>query len=127
MQPKYRFALVLLFLLGLTAHSAWTQDAKNDAIVERMKKDITFLASDECEGRGVGTLGLDLAAQYIAVQFSRAGLKPGGVNGTYFQPFTFATGAKLDGASTLILQGPEDKKLELKQGTDFQVLGTSAP
>src|SRR5262249_61147543 len=87
----------------------------------------TFRASDECEGRGVGTLGLDLAAQYIAVQFSRAGLKPGGVNGTYFQPFPFATNPQLDGDSTLTLIGPDGKDRPLKQAVDFQVLGTSAP
>ena len=34
-----------------------------------MRKDITFLASDECEGRGVSTKGINLAADYIAKQF----------------------------------------------------------
>lgn len=100
---------------------------KVDPIVERMRKDVTFLASDECEGRGVGTKGLDKAADYIAAQFKLAGLKPGGVNGTYFQPFPFATNAQLDGASTVTLVGPKDKKIELKQGTDFEVMGSSAP
>ena len=101
--------------------------AQDDPIEARMRKDITFLASDECEGRGVGTKGLDLAADYIAGQFKKAGLKPGGVNGTYFQPFPFATNAQLDGASSLVLQGPKEQKITLIQGTDFQVLGSSAP
>ena len=92
----------------------------------RTRKDITFLASDDCEGRGVGTLGLDLAAQYIAVQFAHAGLKPGGVNGTYFQPFPFATTAKLDGTSELRINGKGNVR-DLKQGDDFQVLGSSGP
>src|SRR5262245_32710066 len=77
------------------------KDIKDDPSAARMRKDITFLASDDCEGRGVGTLGLDLAAQYIAVQFSQAGLKPGGVNGTYFQPFPFCTNSQLDGDSDI--------------------------
>ncbi|MBM3995804.1 MAG: M20/M25/M40 family metallo-hydrolase [Planctomycetes bacterium] len=118
--------LIAMVALNLVPYSG-AQDAKSDPSVERMRRDIFFLASDECEGRGVGTLGLDLAAQYIAVQFSRAGLKPGGVNGTYFQPFPFCRNTQLDGTSTLVLEGPEGKKLELKQGTDFQVSGTSAP
>src|SRR5947208_6216260 len=99
MRPLYRLTLVLSFvvgLAGLTAPHGWTQEAKGDPIVERMKKDIVFLASDECEGRGVGTLGLDLAAQYIAVQLAPAVLKPDGVNGTYLQPFPFAIEARLD-------------------------------
>lgn len=124
--------LVLVALAGLVLVPplAWPQDGngvKEDPSVARMRKDIFFLASDACEGRGVGTLGLDLAAQYIAVQFSQAGLKPGGVNGTYFQPFPFCVNAKLEGQSTLILDGPDGKKIELKQGADFQVQGTSGP
>ncbi len=124
---KIQRVLPFVFVLGLIAQAGFTQDAKVDPILARMKKDIYYLASDECEGRGVGTKGLDLAAEYIAKQFKDAGLKPGGVNGTYFQPFPFATGAKLDGDSTLVLQGPQGQKITLKQGADFQVLGTSAP
>lgn len=126
MPTKFRFAIVSLFILGLIP-TAWTQDAKHDAIIERMKKDVFFLASEECEGRGVGTLGLDLAAQYIAVQFKHAGLKPGGVNGTYFQPFPFCTNSKLDGESSMTIIGKDGKDRALKQGEDFQVLGSSAP
>lgn len=125
---SYRAALVL-FALGVTAlfvPTASTQDTKEDASLERMRKDVTYLASDECEGRGVGTKGLDKAADYIADQFKKAGLKPGGVDGTYFQPFPFATNAQLDGESELILQGPKDKKIALKQGAEFQIMGTSA-
>lgn len=55
----------------------------------RMLKDIEYLASDELEGRGLGTSGLDKAADYIAKQFSEAGLQPCG-DGTddYFQIWT---------------------------------------
>jgi hypothetical protein len=120
-------ALLLLGLVGLTGHPCWAQDDKDDPVVARMKRDIFFLASEDCEGRGVGTQGLDLAAEYIAAQFRKAGLKPGGVNGTYFQPFPFATGAQADGESTLVLRGPDGQKIALKQGVDFQVLNTSAP
>ncbi len=116
-----------LGLVGLLAHSAWTQENKDAAILERMKKDIFFLASDDCEGRGVGTQGLDLAAEYIAAQFRKAGLKPGGVNGTWFQPFPFGINPQLDGDSNLTVIGPDGKDRPLKQGIDFQVQGTSAP
>ena len=124
--PKYRHDLLLLLALGLAGLIARTGLAQDDPVIERMKKDITFLASDECEGRGVGTLGLDLAAQYIAVQFSHAGLKPAGVKGTYFQPFPYGSNAQLDGDSTFVLAGPDPSFVRLKQGVDFQVLGNSA-
>src|ERR1700753_689985 len=47
---------------------------------------VRFLSLDLLEGRGPGTRGAELAAEYIATQFSLAGLKPAGDNGTYFQP-----------------------------------------
>jgi aminopeptidase N len=48
---------------------------------------VAWLSAPEREGRGVGTKGLDAAAEYIATAFKAAGLQPGGDGGTYFQPF----------------------------------------
>jgi hypothetical protein len=126
MPLKFRAAILFVFALALAAQSGFTQ-TKDDPIIARMKKDVFFLASEECEGRGVGTNGLDLAAHYVAAQFKKAGLKPGGVNNTYFQPFIFSTGAQADGESTCVITGPTGEKFDLKQGKDFQVIGTSGP
>ncbi len=49
---------------------------------------VEWLSAPEREGRGVGTKGLDQAADYVAEAFRRAGLGPGGDDGTYFQSFT---------------------------------------
>src|ERR1700733_3703647 len=43
-----------------------------------LKADVSFLASDLLEGRGTPSRGLDLAAEYIASQYRRAGARPGG-------------------------------------------------
>jgi hypothetical protein len=51
---------------------------------ESMRGHLSFLASDALEGRGTPSRGLDLAADYIAAQFRRAGLEPLGDDG-YFQ------------------------------------------
>ena len=45
---------------------------------ERLMGHVRHLASDELEGRGVGTAGLDKAGDYIAKQFEQAGLEPAG-------------------------------------------------
>lgn len=45
---------------------------------------LSFIASDLLEGRATPSRGLDLAAEYIAAQFRRAGLEPAGDDG-YFQ------------------------------------------
>ena len=52
-----------------------------------MKKDLYFLASEECEGRGLKTEGINKAAAYIAAEFKAAGLKAPFADGSYFQPF----------------------------------------
>src|SRR5262245_8998225 len=43
---------------------------------EELKEMLTILASDEMEGRGLNTVGINRAADYIALQFEDAGLKP---------------------------------------------------
>ncbi len=55
-----------------------------------LKADVSFLASDELEGRATPSKGLDIAAQFIAAQFRRAGLEPAGDDG-YFQTAAFSS------------------------------------
>ncbi|MBI2608878.1 MAG: M20/M25/M40 family metallo-hydrolase [Deltaproteobacteria bacterium] len=55
--------------------------------VEKLKQHISFLASDELEGRGTGTLGFWKAADYVAHLFQEYGLKSLGENETFFQKF----------------------------------------
>ena len=51
---------------------------------DSLKGHLSFLASDLLEGRDTPSRGLDLAAEYIAAQFRRAGLEAVGDDG-YFQ------------------------------------------
>ena len=54
--------------------------AENAAESEsRLKESVTYLSSDELEGRGVGTEGLNKAAEYLASQFAQLGLQNGPV------------------------------------------------
>src|SRR5438477_8679980 len=68
------------------------QAAEETGVQARMRKDLTYLASDECEGRGVNTQGINRAATHIANEFKKAGLKPAGKDGSYFQSFTINGG-----------------------------------
>ena len=52
---------------------------------ERIRAHVRFLSLDLLEGRGPGTRGGELAAQYIATQLALEGLKPAGDDGTFFQ------------------------------------------
>ncbi|MEO7917024.1 MAG: M28 family peptidase [Dokdonella sp.] len=47
------------------------------------------LSNDAMEGRDIGSAGYDRAATLVAKRFAAAGLKPAGVDGTWFQPLRF--------------------------------------
>jgi Zn-dependent M28 family amino/carboxypeptidase len=49
-----------------------------------LRAHLGFLADDALEGRAPATRGGELAAKYIAAQFTRLGLQPAGDSGTYF-------------------------------------------
>src|SRR5436190_20032825 len=51
---------------------------------DSLRGHLSFIASDALEGRNTPSKGLDIAAEYIAAQFRRAGLEPAGDDG-YFQ------------------------------------------
>jgi hypothetical protein len=68
---------------------------------DQVRADIFYLASDRLEGRGVGTQGLDLAADYVATRFEALGLKPLPALGGYFQPFDMTVTETIGGETTL--------------------------
>jgi hypothetical protein len=110
---------------ALVVFTGISTGAGNEGSETRMRKDIDFLASPRCEGRGVNTAGINLAAQYIANEFQKAGLKPAAEDGSYFQPFTMPA-AKLKAAPVLALRGPQNQEIELKAGRHFQPMGISS-
>jgi hypothetical protein len=115
----------VLALAAVVAALVGARAAAEDAVEARMRKDITFLASDECEGRGVTTKGIQLAAEFIAAEFKKAGLKPGGPDGSYFQPFSISGRGNLEPPTLLRLRGPQGQEVELKLNEHFQPLGLS--
>ncbi|MGA2849593.1 MAG: M28 family peptidase [Terracidiphilus sp.] len=61
------------------------RDAAGSIDPEKIRAHVRFLSLDLLEGRGPGTRGAELAAEYIATQFALAGVEPAGDDGTYFQ------------------------------------------
>src|SRR6266498_5296070 len=51
----------------------------------QLKNYLSFIASDEMEGRDTPSRGLDTTAKFIAMNLERWGLKPAGDGGTFFQ------------------------------------------
>jgi len=92
----------ILFAIAsmIFSQTVWTQSEVVSQInVGTLKKDVYYLASEELAGRGSGQPGGDLAAAYIKERFEQLGLKPMGMDATYFHPFQFTYGGNPHGQS----------------------------
>ena len=90
--------ICFLAIFGLAVISAATRlgelpPAERAAIdrisADSLRTNLSFLASDDLEGRLTPSPGLDRAAEYIAAQFRRAGLEPATADRSYFQVAKF--------------------------------------
>ncbi len=96
-----------LFLLPLLLSAGALEDGK------RWWTHVQFLADDKLEGRNTGSEGHKKAAQYVADQFERAGLRPAGKNYQQTVPFQVQRieEAKCSVESLRLGQAPELLKL----------------
>ena len=69
-----------------------------------LRQHVTYLASDQLDGRLTGTPGEKLATQYVADVFKGLGLQEYGDEG-WFEPFEFTAGVALGDGNRLTLQG----------------------
>jgi hypothetical protein len=99
---RFITALVLTSLLLVTFPISYAQRANDklkkgapvstasqrgiDTITGSQIRDyLTFIASDEMEGRDTPSRGLDITAKFLAMNLARWGFKPAGDEGTFFQ------------------------------------------
>jgi peptidase M28-like protein len=68
------------------------------------RRRIFLIADDSMGGRGTPSPGLEKAAAYIASEFQRLGLRPGGDSGTYFQRYRLRISA-MDSSSYVMAMG----------------------
>jgi hypothetical protein len=93
-QRRGQAAAVTVIFSILFAFSAWTLEVPSlaEPRADALREHVRYLASEELTGRGVETPGIKLARDYIVREFAKAGLRPGGDNGSYLQAFDVATG-----------------------------------
>ena len=91
-----------------------TQRGVDTIAASQMKDYLTFIASDEMEGRDTPSRGLDTTAKFLAMNLSRWGFKPAGDDGTFFQRIELQR-YRTDGGKTKAEFN--DKVLNL--GTDY--------
>src|SRR5689334_21356495 len=131
---RFISALVLTSLLVVTFPATYAQRTrrravatpKNPAVAKtaqrgintiaaaQMRDYLTFIASDEMEGRDTPSRGLDTTAKFLAMNLSRWGFKPAGDNGTYLQKIDLNRNRSDAGKTKVDFN---DKTLNL--GTDY--------
>ena len=87
---------------------------------------IEIIADDSMLGRDTPSRGLELTARYVADQFRRLGLRPGGDDGTWFQRYPI-TRRKIDAAaSRVVLRARGREAVARFDRTARYVQGTAA-
>ncbi len=133
---RFLTALVLASLLVTTSPATYAQRAgakyKKTAVsvtaqrgvdtisANQIRDYLTFIASDEMEGRDTPSRGLDVTAKFLAVNLSRWGLKPAGDDGTFFQHIELRRN-RADSGQTKVEYGGRT----LTTGTDYLPAGGS--
>ena len=76
-------------------------------VATQFERDVRLLASDRMEGRGLGTHGIDLAADWIESQLGATKLQPA-FGKSYRQPFQVKTGVALAAGNRLSTVADDD-------------------
>jgi len=130
---RFISALVLTSLLVVTFPASYAQRAQRaadkskrtaasiaaqrsvDTIAAAQLRDyLTFIASDEMEGRDTPSRGLDTTAKFLAMNLHRWGFKPAGDEGSYFQRIELRRDRADSGQTKVEINGRA-----LNTGTDF--------
>ena len=102
--------------LGASAPETTATDRALAKEAKDFRETVAILADDKMEGRGLGTTGIKLAADYIEKRLKKAGLKPA-FETSYRQAFPVKVGIeKLDG-----------NRIEGLEEGDWTPLGFSSP
>ncbi|HEU5262106.1 MAG TPA: M20/M25/M40 family metallo-hydrolase [Gemmatimonadales bacterium] len=113
---------LLLVPCVLTAQTpASIQRAVNSITPGDVRQRISVLADDSMLGRATPSPQLEQAASYIAAEFRRFGLKPGGDAGSPHQRYTVVQRAVDTAASGIRIAGPASATL--KPGADVYLYG----
>ncbi|MGC1105978.1 MAG: M28 family metallopeptidase [Candidatus Acidiferrales bacterium] len=118
--------LFLAVICALVCGVAGAQVAQNPhAEGSRWWKDVSFLASDDLQGRMTGSGGYQSAAGYVAERFKKEGLTPAGTVG-FFQPVKFQS-REIDEAysSVELTQGGNTTPLTLGKEVILSAAGDS--
>src|SRR5829696_6039037 len=102
------------------AASATAQRGIETISANQIRDYLTFIASDEMEGRDTPSRGLDTTAKFLAMNLSRWGFKPAGDDGSFFQRIDLQRNRADSGQTKVEYSGRT-----LTAGTDYLPVGGS--
>lgn len=97
-------------------------DLSDAAIEKRLKHDVEYLASDELEGRGIRTKGLEVAGEFLAKEFKKAGLYTAWYGDSPFQDFQLLNGSRRGAVQRVLFNRKQGEKYLLTPNVDFSSL-----
>src|SRR4030095_2110455 len=100
MRVPLTMALLLLAANTAAAQMASRAATSTDITAKDLRVRLFLLADDSMGGRAPRSTATSRAPEYIASEFKRLGLKPGGEGGAYFQQVPFVR-EQLDDQATL--------------------------
>lgn len=104
------FIFFSFLALNPSQSACYAQTKAERKAVKQLKADITYLASDELEGRRTGTEGERKACDYIIGRYEKMGVAP--YKAAYRHPFQFTYGRDIGTTTTLRIN---NKSLKLNE------------
>lgn len=133
----FRKSINISLVVALALSAVFAQQPTSNPSIERLRSHINYLASDKLEGRRTGSDGANLAAEYIAKEFSRYGLQRSigydtqGMSileadspNRYLQKFPYVAGVEL-GKDNKLSFSVGGNIINFQVGSDWMPLGLS--
>ncbi|MEP7324734.1 MAG: M28 family peptidase [Gemmatimonadota bacterium] len=119
-------ALLALFAAVPAAAQSPQVRAANTITQADIARRIGIVADDSMMGRDTPSPGLEKTAAYVAGEFRRLGLKPGGDSGTFFQRYPL-TQRQIDAASSSLIFQSSDVDIPISFSHDAFILFGDPP
>ncbi|HSR16240.1 MAG TPA: M20/M25/M40 family metallo-hydrolase [Gemmatimonadales bacterium] len=115
--------LALVFLIAPTLAAGQSADRRAAATITEadVMRRIGIIAHDSMGGRDTPSRGLDLTAEYVAAEFRRLGLRPGGDSGGYLQRYAIRE-MRLDQTASRVEFGGPEGTIRVEVGGDAVVM-----
>lgn len=120
---KVIIIFVLSYYYTIAQSSIEYFNALNSINGDSIKKHLDYLASDELEGRGLGSKGIELAANYISNRFSSFNLRQVPGKNNYFQEIPMHGSKLLKNSELVIINNDSAKTLQYSEDYFLYKLG----